>query len=65
MFYSSTPKTRLRDAQLGDKVRLTGDPARRVFEVKESTYAGYIDLWIGKYCVVTASPSQEIEFVTA
>ena len=62
--YSNEPRARLGSAQLGDKVRLKGDPGRRVFEVKESPYAGYIDLWLGPYRVVTAAPDQEIEFVT-
>ena len=65
MFHSNEPKTRLSMAQIGDKVILKGDPGRRVFEVKESNYDGYIDLWRGKHRVVTAAPSQEIEFVRA
>jgi hypothetical protein len=64
MFRSNEPKTRLGMAQIGDKVILKGDRDRRVFEVRESEYPGYIDLWRGKYRVVTAAPSQEIEFVT-
>ena len=52
-------------ANLGDKVRLPGDRERRVFEVRESTYKGYIDLYRGKHRVITAAPSQEVEFVTA
>jgi hypothetical protein len=64
MFRSNEPKTRLSAAQPGDKVILKGDRDRRVFEVRESTYPGYIDLWRGKYRVITAAPSHEIEFVT-
>jgi len=65
MFHSNEPRVRLGSAQPGDKVRLKGDPGRRVFEVRASTYEGYIDLWRGEYRVVTAAPSQEIEFVRA
>jgi len=65
MFPSNEPKKRLHMANLGDKVRLTGDRERRIFEVRESTYKGYIDLYRGKYRVITAAPSQEVEFVTA
>lgn len=57
------PKKRLSMVEPGDRVILKGDAARRVFTVRESEYPGYLDLWIGKYRVVTASPSHEVEVV--
>lgn len=57
-------KLQLKDVLIGDRVIMKDDPKRRVFEVRESTYEGYIDLWRGKHRVITAAPSQEIEFVT-
>ena len=61
---SNEPKKRLSMCELGDRVILKGDPGRRVFEVKESPYEGYRDLWIGKHRVVTAALSHEVELVS-
>lgn len=65
MFQSNKPKKRLSAAAIGDKVMLPNDRERRIFEVRESRYAGFIDLYRGKHLVITASPCQEIEPVTA
>lgn len=61
---SNEPRKRLGMLELGTKVIIKGDPARRVFELREGQYEGYFDLWIGKHRVVTAAPSQEVEVVS-
>lgn len=57
------PKTRLRMANLGDKVKLVGDTNNRTFTVEQFREDGYVELYCNGRPNVTTSPSDEIVLV--
>ena len=58
----NVPKVTLREANVGDTLKMVGDPGNRTFRVERIRDDGYIDLYCNGRPNVIATPSTEVSF---